>query len=118
MERGALGAERRPTGGAGWGGIAAERSGGKDGGQGEQSSSAVGMQKSLRWYVLARMLSDAFSSASVSSKALKNPMPRIGSTEWTEEDMDMLASRGVAYLNVDMLMFGPGSLMPRATRQL
>nr|CDM83170.1 unnamed protein product [Triticum aestivum] len=80
--------------------------------------SAVGMQKSLRWYVLARMLSDAFSSASVSSKALKNPMPRIGPTEWTEEDMDMLASRGVAYLNVDMSMFGPGSLMPPATPQL
>lgn len=42
----------------------------------------------------------------------------IGSTEWAEENMDMLASRAIAYLNVDISVFGPGGLMPRATPQL
>lgn len=30
----------------------------------------------------------------------------------------MLASRAIAYLNVDISVFGPGGLMPRATPQL
>lgn len=42
----------------------------------------------------------------------------IGSTEWAEENMDTLASRAIAYLNVDISVFGPGGLMPRATPQL
>ena len=42
----------------------------------------------------------------------------IGSTEWAEDNIDMLASRAVAYLNVDISVFGPGGLMPRATPQL
>ncbi|TVU35164.1 hypothetical protein EJB05_17041 [Eragrostis curvula] len=42
----------------------------------------------------------------------------IGSTEWAEENIDMLASRAIAYLNVDISVFGPGGLMPRATPQL
>ncbi|KAG2600553.1 hypothetical protein PVAP13_5KG526700 [Panicum virgatum] len=42
----------------------------------------------------------------------------IGSTEWVEENMDTLASRAIAYLNVDISVFGPGGLKPRATPQL
>lgn len=42
----------------------------------------------------------------------------IGSTEWAEENMDTLASRAIAYLNVDISVFGPGGLRPRATPQL
>ncbi|KAL6614546.1 hypothetical protein ACP70R_036816 [Stipagrostis hirtigluma subsp. patula] len=42
----------------------------------------------------------------------------IGSTEWAEENLDMLASRAIAYLNVDISVFGPGGLKPRATPQL
>ncbi|KAM0863520.1 hypothetical protein ACQ4PT_044537 [Festuca glaucescens] len=42
----------------------------------------------------------------------------IGSTEWAEENMDILGSRAIAYLNVDISVFGPGGLMPRATPQL
>ncbi|KAK3161893.1 hypothetical protein QOZ80_1BG0082790 [Eleusine coracana subsp. coracana] len=42
----------------------------------------------------------------------------IGSTEWAEENMDLLGSRAIAYLNVDISIFGPGGLMPRATPQL
>ncbi|RLM92987.1 glutamate carboxypeptidase 2 [Panicum miliaceum] len=42
----------------------------------------------------------------------------IGSTEWVEENMDTLASRAIAYLNVDISVFGPGGLRPRATPQL
>ncbi|KAF8751394.1 hypothetical protein HU200_012068 [Digitaria exilis] len=42
----------------------------------------------------------------------------IGSTEWVEENMDTLASRAIAYLNVDISIFGPGGLRPRATPQL
>ena len=45
-------------------------------------------------------------------------MFQIGSTEWVEENKDMLASRAIAYLNVDISVFGPGGLMPRATPQL
>ena len=45
-------------------------------------------------------------------------MSQIGSTEWAEDNIDMLASRAVAYLNVDISVFGPGGLMPRATPQL
>ena len=32
------------------------------------------------------------------------------STEWVEENMDTLASRAIAYLNVDISVFGPGGL--------
>lgn len=32
----------------------------------------------------------------------------IGSTEWVEENMEMLASRAVAYINVDIAVSGPG----------
>ena len=32
--------------------------------------------------------------------------------------MDTLASRAIAYLNVDISVFGPGGLKPRATPQL
>uniref|UniRef100_A0A0D9V5G4 Aminopeptidase NAALADL1 n=1 Tax=Leersia perrieri TaxID=77586 RepID=A0A0D9V5G4_9ORYZ len=42
----------------------------------------------------------------------------IGSTEWVEDNMDMLASRAIAYLNVDISVFGPGGFSPRATPQL
>ncbi|CAM0882793.1 unnamed protein product [Alopecurus aequalis] len=42
----------------------------------------------------------------------------IGSTEWAEENMDMLGSRAIAYLNVDISVFGRGGLKPRATPQL
>uniref|UniRef100_A0A0E0FSX3 glutamate carboxypeptidase II n=1 Tax=Oryza nivara TaxID=4536 RepID=A0A0E0FSX3_ORYNI len=42
----------------------------------------------------------------------------IGSTEWVEDNMDMLASRAIAYLNVDITVFGPGGFRPRATPQL
>ncbi|CAO1945923.1 unnamed protein product [Urochloa humidicola] len=42
----------------------------------------------------------------------------IGSTEWVEDNMDTLASRAIAYLNVDISVFGPGGLRPRATPQL
>jgi hypothetical protein len=45
-------------------------------------------------------------------------LSQIGSTEWAEENMDTLASRAIAYLNVDISVFGPGGLMPRATPQL
>lgn len=45
-------------------------------------------------------------------------LSQIGSTEWVEENMDTLASRAIAYLNVDISIFGPGGLRPRATPQL
>lgn len=33
---------------------------------------------------------------------------QIGSTEWVEENREMLASRAVAYLNVDSAVSGAG----------
>ncbi|RWW08572.1 hypothetical protein GW17_00027976 [Ensete ventricosum] len=33
---------------------------------------------------------------------------KIGSTEWVEENKEMLASRAIAYLNVDCAAGGPG----------
>uniref|UniRef100_A0A453FFK7 Peptidase M28 domain-containing protein n=1 Tax=Aegilops tauschii subsp. strangulata TaxID=200361 RepID=A0A453FFK7_AEGTS len=42
----------------------------------------------------------------------------IGSTEWAEDNIDIIGSRAVAYLNVDISVFGPGGLVPRATPQL
>lgn len=45
-------------------------------------------------------------------------MSQIGSTEWVEDNMDMLASRAIAYLNVDITVFGPGGFRPLATPQL
>ncbi|XP_060668475.1 probable glutamate carboxypeptidase LAMP1 isoform X3 [Ziziphus jujuba] len=52
----------------------------------------------------------------------------IGSTEWAEENREMLASRAVAYLNVDSAVCGPGfhasatpqldELLKRATQQV
>ncbi|XP_008776572.2 probable glutamate carboxypeptidase LAMP1 isoform X1 [Phoenix dactylifera] len=41
----------------------------------------------------------------------------IGSTEWVEENREMLASRAVAYLNVDCAVSGPG-FQASATPQL
>jgi len=49
---------------------------------------------------------------------LRLTVSQIGSTEWAEENMDTLASRAIAYLNVDISVFGPGGLRPRATPQL
>ncbi|CAL4947523.1 unnamed protein product [Urochloa decumbens] len=42
----------------------------------------------------------------------------IGSTEWVEDNMDTLSSRAIAYLNVDISVFGPGGFRPRSTPQL
>lgn len=42
---------------------------------------------------------------------------QIGSTEWVEDNREMLASRAVAYLNVDTAVCGPGFLAS-ATPQL
>lgn len=33
---------------------------------------------------------------------------QIGSTEWVEENRELLASRAVAYINVDIAVAGPG----------
>lgn len=33
---------------------------------------------------------------------------QIGSTEWVEENMELLSSRAIAYLNVDSAVGGPG----------
>ncbi|XP_050384506.1 probable glutamate carboxypeptidase LAMP1 [Argentina anserina] len=41
----------------------------------------------------------------------------IGSTEWVEENRDMLASKAIAYLNVDSAVHGPG-FWASATPQL
>lgn len=41
----------------------------------------------------------------------------IGSTEWVEENREMLASRAVAYLNMDCAVSGPG-FQASATPQL
>ncbi|CAB4318714.1 unnamed protein product [Prunus armeniaca] len=41
----------------------------------------------------------------------------IGSTEWVEENRQMLASRAIAYLNVDSAVYGPG-FWASATPQL
>ncbi|CAL4947524.1 unnamed protein product [Urochloa decumbens] len=40
-----------------------------------------------------------------------------GSTEWVEENLEMLSSRAVAYLNIDVSVVGPGFL-PSTTPQL
>ncbi|KAM0821994.1 hypothetical protein ACQ4PT_071803 [Festuca glaucescens] len=40
-----------------------------------------------------------------------------GSTEWVEENREMLSTRAVAYLNVDVSVVGPG-LLPSTTPQL
>ncbi|RLM94123.1 hypothetical protein C2845_PM08G25040 [Panicum miliaceum] len=40
-----------------------------------------------------------------------------GSTEWVEENQEMLSSRAVAYLNIDVSVVGPGFL-PSTTPQL
>ncbi|GER45945.1 transferrin receptor protein 1 [Striga asiatica] len=42
----------------------------------------------------------------------------IGSTEWVEENRQMLASRAVTYLNLDVAVAGPQILPPSATPQL
>jgi hypothetical protein len=42
---------------------------------------------------------------------------QTGSTEWVEENQEMLYSRAVAYLNVDVSVVGPGFL-PSTTPQL
>ncbi|CAA0829193.1 Peptidase M28 family protein [Striga hermonthica] len=42
----------------------------------------------------------------------------IGSTEWVEENRQMLVSRAVAYLNLDVAVAGPLILPPSATPQL
>lgn len=39
---------------------------------------------------------------------LKSILLQIGSTEWVEENKEMLASRAIAYLNVDCAAGGPG----------
>lgn len=53
---------------------------------------------------------------------------QLGSTEWVEENREMLASRAVAYLNVDCAVAGPGfyasatpqldELLKRATQEV
>lgn len=42
---------------------------------------------------------------------------QIGSTEWVEENRDMLASKAIAYLNVDSAVYAPG-FWASATPQL
>lgn len=42
---------------------------------------------------------------------------QIGSTEWVEENREVLTSRAVAYLNVDIAVQGPG-FQASATPQL
>lgn len=42
---------------------------------------------------------------------------QTGSTEWVEENREMLSSRAVAYLNVDVSVVGP-VFHPSATPQL
>lgn len=42
---------------------------------------------------------------------------QTGSTEWVEENWEMLYSRAVAYLNIDVSVVGPGFL-PSTTPQL
>lgn len=42
---------------------------------------------------------------------------QIGSTEWVEENREILTSRAVAYLNVDVAVGGPG-FQASATPQL
>lgn len=42
---------------------------------------------------------------------------QIGSTEWVEENREVLTSRAVAYLNVDSAVYGPGFFVS-ATPQL
>ena len=42
---------------------------------------------------------------------------QTGSTEWVEENREMLSSRGVAYLNIDVSVVGP-VLLPSTTPQL
>jgi len=56
------------------------------------------------------------------------PSLQIGSTEWVEENREILASRAVAYLNADTVVGGPGfnaeatpqldELIKRATQQV
>jgi N-acetylated-alpha-linked acidic dipeptidase len=42
---------------------------------------------------------------------------QTGSTEWVEENREMLSTRAVAYLNVDVSVVGQG-LLPSTTPQL
>jgi N-acetylated-alpha-linked acidic dipeptidase len=42
---------------------------------------------------------------------------QTGSTEWVEENREMLSSRAVAYLNIDVSVVGP-VLNPSTTPQL
>jgi hypothetical protein len=48
---------------------------------------------------------------------LKIESTQTGSTEWVEENREMLSSRAVAYLNIDVSVVGPGFL-PATTPQL
>ncbi|OEL20024.1 putative glutamate carboxypeptidase 2 [Dichanthelium oligosanthes] len=69
-------------------------------------------------YVIVGNHRDAWTFGAVDPNSGTAAMLEIGSTEWAEENMDTLASRAVAYLNVDISVFGPGGLKPRATPQL
>ncbi|GJM93187.1 hypothetical protein PR202_ga09723 [Eleusine coracana subsp. coracana] len=69
-------------------------------------------------YVIIGNHRDAWTFGAVDPNSGTAAMLEIGSTEWAEENMDLLGSRAIAYLNVDISIFGPGGLMPRATPQL
>lgn len=48
---------------------------------------------------------------------IKSAFIQTGSTEWVEENQEMLSSKAVAYLNIDVSVVGPGFL-PSTTPQL
>ncbi|KAJ1400760.1 Transferrin receptor-like, dimerization domain [Sesbania bispinosa] len=60
---------------------------------------------------------DAWTFGAVDPNSGTAALLEIGSTEWVEENREILASRAVAYLNADCVVGGPG-FNARATPQL
>lgn len=72
------------------------------------------MRKNTDWFVsIAEPLFSAFKT----SRLITFAFTQTGSTEWVEENREMLSSRAVAYLNIDVSVAGPGFL-PATTPQL
>ena len=72
------------------------------------------MRKNTDWCVsISEPLLFVFKTARLITFAFT----QTGSTEWVEENREMLYSRAVAYLNIDVSVVGPGFL-PSTTPQL
>ncbi|KAK8453624.1 hypothetical protein SEVIR_5G314800v4 [Setaria viridis] len=68
-------------------------------------------------YVILGNHRDAWTFGASDPNSGTAAMIETGSTEWVEENREMLSSRAVAYLNIDVSVVGPGFL-PSTTPQL